>query len=246
MAKIVSFKNVKVSYSSLKNAEDKCPYGRLFKVVVPMDSPEFNELITQYKELNEKAKAFYSEQEGKKIKNAKSTDDKFQESTREGEEGMCPLSFNIVYVREREIKDENGKLVGKEKYNKTNELYKDGLNCYKLNNNGTKEYTGQGPNGEYQWLPLSNNIINLDVSLVAKYSAKNTQPIIEVFAEKVEIIHSEQGSKSQSAQNSVKLTLDDDTAVNTREEVKQETATTVQETELFTSEELSELDVANI
>lgn len=231
--KQVTFKNVKVSYSTMLNKEDKCPYGRLFKVLVPMESQEFKDLLDMYKEMNDKAKTHFGETLGKKLKNATSIDDKFQESTFPDEVGFVPLSFNIAPMREKEVENENGEKV-KTKAMVQNPVYKNGLKCCMLNNNGEKVYeTEKGT----KFAPLSKNYVDVTVSLNAKYNSKDNKPSIEVVADEVVIVKSEFGKKASKPEFET-LTLYCD-----EEEVQQETATKTPENEMFEGEELAILDV---
>ena len=129
MTDFIEVKNAKISFSTMKNKDTKKLFGRVFKVLVPVDSPELEKTIEQYKALNDLAKTIYGEKEGKKIKNAKSVDDVFAESIYN--EGFVELAFNVSYFND-EVKtdedgnpltDENGKEIT-EKVEKLNPVYK--------------------------------------------------------------------------------------------------------------------------
>lgn len=240
----VTFKNAKVCFSSMKNAESKCPYGRLFRILVPMESPELEELRKQYKQLNELAKTQLGEQLGKKLKNAKSVDDVFQESTREGEEGFCVLTFNVVRIRDKEITNEDGTITTKKIFVPDN-LYKNGLTCCRINKQtGAKEFFIKG-DPDRPILPLSDNTVTVVVELNAKYNSKENKPSIQLKANKVVITdYSEQIGTTNPDYGTIKLDIDkhDDEPVlvstpATKAEVHQEVAD-----EIFTSD-LSALDI---
>lgn len=232
MSNTIELKNAEISFSTMLNRLDKKLYGRMFKVMVPVDSPQLKETIKQYKELNELAKKSYGEQLGKKIKNAKSTDDVFAESVYK--EGYVELNFNIYYIRTKEV-EENGEKV--EKLTEVlNPIYSSPNFCYKRDNNGNKVYE---INEGKRWLPLSGNKVNIKYSLVAGYSNKNNQPTIQLKADEVEIIESDFGGKSSGPKiGFLKLSSEDEEVEN-----KVEKSTPVKDDTTFTAEELAELDI---
>ena len=233
MAKSIELKNVKVSFSTMLNKLDSKLYGRMFKVLVPLDSPQLKETIAQYKALNEQAKQVYSEQLGKKLKNAKSVDEVFAESIYK--EGFVELNFNIYYVRKKEVEQEDGTKVEK-LVEALNPIYSSSAFCYRLDNNGKKEYELE--NGK-QWVPLSDNTINIKYSLVAGYSKKDNRPTIQLKADEVQIVDSNVGNKSTGPKIGL-LTLTDE---NEQVEEQVSNVKPVEEDEMFTASELAGLDV---
>lgn len=251
MADFIEVKNAKVSFSTMKNKDTKKLFGRVFKVLVPVDSPELEKTIEQYKALNDLAKTTYGEKEGKKIKNAKSVDDVFAESIYN--EGFVELAFNVSYFND-EVKtdedgnpltDENGKEIT-EKVEKLNPVYKKNPNfTYILDNNGNKVF--EYDEGKY-WAPLSGNTVNIKYSLVAKYSKKNNQPIIQLKAEEVQLLDTEfREKKSGSSLGFLTLSSEDEEieqkVEKTAPKAKKTKPVEDDESATFTAEELASLDI---
>lgn len=233
MTSKVEFKNVEVSFSTMLNKPDSkmAQYGRGFKVKVPMDSPELKELIKIYKDLNDKAKTAFGEQVGKKVKNAKSVDDVFAESVYN--EGFVELPFNVIYKKEYETKLEDGS-VQKETKEVLNPIYKTDEFTYMVNNNGERIYKTESGK---KFAPLSKNIIDITVSLTAKYNSKSNQPSIQLKAEEVKIVKSDFGGKSSGPKTGF-ITLDDD------EEIEEKVVSkSSNKEELFSEKDLASLDI---
>lgn len=248
MSNFIEIKNAKVSYSTMKNKDTKKIFGRVFKVLVPIDSPELEETIKQYKKLDEKARIAYGEKTEQKVKKAKSVDDVFQESIYE--EGYVELPFNVYFLREEVVKDEDGNPVlddkGKEKVTKTEELnpiYTNPNFTYVLDNNGNKVY--QCTETSY-WAPLSGNMINIKYSLVSKYSKKNNQPVIQLKAEEVQLLNTEfTGTKSGGSKMGFLTLSDEDEEIEEKVEKApaKKTVKTKSEESNFSAEELASLDI---
>lgn len=249
MSNLIEIKNAKVSYSTMKNKDTKKIFGRVFKVLVPIDSPELEETIRQYKKLDERAREFYGQKTEQKVKKAKSVDDVFQESIYE--EGFVELPFNVYFMREEVVKDEDGKPVldekGKEKTVKTEELnpiYDNPNFTYVIDNNGNKVY--QCTETSY-WAPLSGNMVNIKYSLVSKYSKKNNQPVIQLKAEDVQLLNTEFSGKSLGAKTGFLTLSDEDDEIEEKVEkapVKKATKTKATEDGTkFSAEELASLDI---
>lgn len=226
------FENVLVSFSTMLNKPEKAQYGRNFKIRIPIDSPELEKMKNHYKEVNDKAKVHFGEMVGKKLKNADMQ--VFDESPYA--EGFVELGFNVAFMRDKEVKQDDGTVV-KEKVEVLNPIYKDNPNwCFKRDNNGQKTYETE--NGK-QWRPLSTNLINIDISLVAKYDKKNNRPTISFKAEEVEIISSDFGGKFKEPDVGY-FTLDDEDGDTTN--VKKSTKTE-KDTETFSADDLEALDI---
>ena len=249
MSNLIEIKNAKVSYSTMKNKDTKKIFGRVFKVLVPINSPELEETIRQYKKLDERAREFYGQKTEQKVKKAKSVDDVFQESIYE--EGFVELPFNVYFMREEVVKDEDGKPVldekGKEKTVKTEELnpiYDNPNFTYVIDNNGNKVY--QCTETSY-WAPLSGNMVNIKYSLVSKYSKKNNQPVIQLKAEDVQLLNTEFSGKSLGAKTGFLTLSDEDDEIEEKVEkapVKKATkAKTTEDGTKFSAEELASLDI---
>lgn len=251
MSNFIEIKNAKVSYSTMKNKDTKKIFGRVFKILVPLDSPELEKTIEQYKKLAEKARIAYAEKSDTKVKKAKSVEDAFQESIYE--EGFVELPFNVYFMREEVIKDEDGNPVldekGKEKTIKTEELnpiYDNPNFTYVLDNNGNKVY--QCTETSY-WAPLSGNMVNIKYSLVSKYSKKNNQPVIQLKAEEVQLLNTEfTGGKSGGLKMGFLTLSDEDDEIEEKVEktpvkkVVKNKSTETNETK-FSAEELASLDI---
>ena len=236
MTSKVEFKNVEVSFSTMLNKPDNKlvkQSGRFFKVKVPMDSPELEELKKNYKDLNDKAKTVFGEQVGKKVKNAKSVEDVFPESVQEGYEGFVELSFNVKRNKEYETKLEDG-TIQKETKEVLDPIYKTDEFTYMVNNNGERVYKTESGK---KFAPLSGNIVNITVSLTAKYNSKTNQPSIRLKAEEVKIVKSDFGGKSSGPKTGF-ITLDDD------EEIEEKVVSkSLNKEELFSEKDLASLDI---
>lgn len=225
MASTFRFENVEVSFSTMLNRIEKAKNGRIFIVKVPMDSPELEELQKSYKELNDKAKeAFNAQLDGKKCKNADMS--VFDESPYS--EGYVELKFPVYSVNEREVENDDG-TKGKKLVESLNPVYEDTKFSYKLGNNGEKIY--QTDSGK-KWFPASTNIINLTMSLVARYDQKNNRPKIVFKANDVQIVKSDIGNTGNASKKLNFVTLDD------TKPVKKQNSD-----ELFSEEEIASLDV---
>lgn len=224
-----TFKNVVVSFSTMLNKPEKCKYGKNFMVKIPIDHPEIENMKKAYKELNEVAKVKYGETLGKKLKNATSVDDVFAESIYN--EGFIELKFNIYFNKEREIVQEDGTKIKKSEL-VLNPIYSTPNFTYKLDNNGKKEFETANGNA---WCPLSTNIIDIDVELVAKYDSKNNRPSIALKASEVKIVQSDFGTKSGTPKMGF-LTLGDEDEVVDTKEVSEEDGT-------FSASDLASLDI---
>ena len=239
MSKLTRFENAEVSFSTMLNKiESKNFYGRMFTVKIPIDSPELATLQEKFKTLEKNAQAKWGEELGKKIKPASrergAGKDLFEES--QWKPGFMELNFQVTNVREKEVKQEDG-TVKKVKYEAFNKIYSSPDFCYKINNNGVKEYkTEQGKN----WYPLNTNLININVSLVASYFEKENRVKIQFKANDVEIISSNVGSK-ESGSKSKFLTLDDDEDVV--ETATPKATPKKQEDELLSASDLADLDI---
>lgn len=227
-------KNVTVSFSTMLNKPEKAKYGRGFKILVPIDSPVLKEVKEKYEELNEMAKVKFGESLGKKLKNAKT--EIFDESVYH--EGFVELPFNIFAMNEIEVETEDGKKT-KQYKERLNIIYeKSPMVCYFLDNNGGK--MTETENGKKIY-PLSQNIINIEFSLVAGYNKKENRPSIYFKAEDVEIVKSEWGNKDKGPKIGL-LTLDsEDEQISKKVE-----NTKVSEDEFFSADDISELDIANV
>lgn len=227
----MTLKNVEVSFSTMLNSPEKAQYGRNFKIMVPVDSPELEKIKNAYKALNEQAKIAYGEKLGKKLKNADMQI--FEESVYK--EGFVELKFNVFFMKQEEVEDENGK---KTKVNKEvlNPIYKDKpMVCYLLDDNGNRV-----PEGSKKFYPASQNIVDITFSLVAKYDSKNNRPSIMFKAEEV-IITKSQLKRHKEGGNGlgfISLGDEDDTV-----EEQHEKAEVVSENEMFTEADISNLDV---
>lgn len=233
MTQKFKLENVEVSFSTMLNKQEKAPYGRNFRVKVPIDSPVLQEMKKAYKELNEVAKAKFSEQIGKKLKNATSVDDVFAESIYS--EGFVELNFNIFFRKDKEVAQEDGTTI-KECVYVLNPIYSSSEIAYMIGNNGEKMYKTQNDKPIY---PLSTNKVDMLVSLVAKLDTKNNKPSIAFKAEDVKIIESEFG-KNSSGPKTGYITLDSDDEVV--EKVVEKTSTK-KDDELFSTEDLATLDI---
>jgi hypothetical protein len=243
MSKLTRFENVEVSFSTMLNKlESKNFYGRMFTIKVPKDSPELASLQEQFKTLEKNAQTKFSEDLGKKVKPASrergTGKDLFEES--QWKEGFMELTFQVTNVREKEDKQEDG-TVKKVRYEVLNKVYSSPDFCYKVNNNGEKEYkTEQGKN----WYPLNTNIININVSLMASYIEKESRVKIQLKANDVEIIDSKVGSKTSGSKTKF-LTLDEDEEVTqtvTQTSTPKITPKKI-EGELLSANELASLDI---
>lgn len=233
MTQKFKLENVEVSYSTMLNKPEKATYGRNFRVKVPIDSPVLEEMKKAYKELNEQAKTKFAEQVGKKLKNATSVDDVFAESIYA--EGFVELNFNIFFRKDKEVIQEDGTTV-KECVYLLNPIYSTPEIAYMIGNNGEKMY--RTPNDKPIY-PLSTNVVDMMVSLVAKYNTKENKPAIAFKAEDVKIVKSDFG-KGSSGPKTGYITLDSDDEVV---EKTVEKASTKKDDELFSTEDLATLDI---
>lgn len=227
-------KDVTVSFSTMLNKPEKAKYGRGFKILVPIDSPVLENVKKNYNELNELAKVKFGESLGKKLKNAKS--DIFEESVYH--EGFVEIPFNIFSMNEVEVETEDGKKI-KQYKERINMIYeKSPMVCYFLDNNGGK--MTETENGKKIY-PLSQNIINIQFSLVAGYNKKENRPSIYFKAEDVEIVKSEWGNKNNGPKIGLLTLGGEEEEIATKVE-----STKVEEDEMFTADDISELDIANV
>lgn len=237
MTNLVSFNNAEVTFSTMLNKiENKNFYGRVFTIKVPIDSPQIKELQAQFKTLNENAKKSFSEQVGKKVKDASKEKDAGRDLFEESQyyEGFAELKFQITNIREKEVKQEDG-TTKKSRYETLNPIYPSLDICYKIDNNGKKEYKSE--NGK-NWYPLNTNIVNVKCSLVASYLQKDNRVKIQLKANEVELVKSDVGSQDKGPRTGF-LTLD-----NNEEFAKQvESAIPVEDNEMFNVDELASLDV---
>lgn len=233
----VTIKNAKVVFSNMKNKPNPKLLSREFSIELPSDSPEIETLRTQFKELENKAKLAYSEKEGKKVKGASTEkglgDYLFNDN--EYNPGFTRLKFTIFNMKDVEDKKEDGSIV-KRRVEKLSPIYKNLDFMYKINNNGQKEY--MIPDKDVHWMPLSENIINIECSLVASYNKADNRVTIRLKADDVNILQTSDFGKSSGGFGF--LTLDDS---NEHIENKVEKKSSVEESDTFTAEELASLDV---
>lgn len=234
----VTIKNAKVTFSNMRNKPNPKLLSREFCIELPSDSPEITALREQFKELENKAKLAYSEKEGKKVKGA-STEKGLGEylfSENEYNPGFTRLKFTIYNMRDVEDKKEDGSVI-KRRVEKLAPMYKNLDFMYKINNNGQKEY--MIPDKDIHWMPLSENIIDINCSLVASYNKTDNRVTIRLKADDVKIVQtSDFGGKSGGSFGF--LTLDDE---NEEIQTKVEKKEPVKEEEMFTAEELAGLEV---
>lgn len=228
------FKNAKVIFSNMRNKVTKDMFSKEFSIAVPSDCEQIKQLQADFDTLEKKAQAFYGEREGKKVKPASREkgvgafllDDTYDK------DGTKRLKFIVYNIREQEVKTEDGKVV-KKLAEVLSPLYPKLNFCYRINNNGSKEYVTD--NGT-PWLPLSENIINVKCSLRASYNKNDNRVVIRLRADDVEIVTSNYTGKGKSSF----LSLDGD---DTDFEKEVEVAPKVEENEIFDANDLANLDV---
>jgi hypothetical protein len=230
MTNTVTLKNATVSFSTMLNRPEKAKFGRCFKVLIPIDSPELEQLKSIYNELNKKATKAFSEKLGEKIRQAIGADEVFSESLYK--DGFVELKFEYAKMKEVEVEIDGEKV--KQYEEKVVPMYqKTPLVCtYK----GATE-----TEGGKKFFPMSSNEIDITMSLQARYSEKDKRPIIFLKAEEVEIVKSDFGDKSKKSLGYISLDEDNQTI-----EKRVEKKSVSQTKETFTEDELSELDLANI
>lgn len=231
----VTIKNAKVTYSNMRNRVTPELLSREFCIELPCKSEEITKLREQFKELETKAKTAFSEQEGKKVKGAsteRGLGSYLFEDENEYKSGFVRLKFTIFNFNEKEIKNDDGS-TKKTRVEKLNPMYKNLDFCYRIDNNGKKQYTI--PNKDIHWLPLSENIVDIKCSLVATYNKSDNRVVIRLKADDVNILQASEFKKSGGY-----LTLDDED-----EEIQSKVENTeiVQEDELFDMNDLEALNV---
>lgn len=229
----VTIKNAKVTWSNMRNKMTPDLLSREFCIELPSDSPEITKLCADFKELEKKAKETFGEKVGKKVKGA-STEKGLGASLfteNEYKPGYTRLKFTIYNINEREFKLEDG-TVTKKRVETLSPIYKDLDWCYKINNNGAKEYTI--PDRDTHWLPLSGNLIDVKCSLRASYNKSDNRVTIRLKADDVNILQASEFNKSGGF-----LTLDGDDEVP----VKVEKASVKTSDDMFEEDDMSKLDL---
>lgn len=232
----VTIKNAKVTYSNMRNRITPELLSREFCIELPCKSEEITKLREQFKELETKAKSAFSEQEGKKVKGAsteRGLGSYLFDDENEYRPGFVRLKFTIFNFNEKEVKNDDGS-TKKVRVERLNPIYKNLDFCYKIDNNGKKEYTI--PNKDIHWLPLSENIIDIKCSLVASYNKSDNRVTIKLKADDVNIIQASEFRKSGGGY----LTLEDEDEEIQSEVEKSEV---VQEDEMF---DVSDLEALNV
>jgi hypothetical protein len=232
----VTIKNAKVTYSNMRNRITPELLSREFCIELPCKSEEITKLREQFKELETKAKSAFSEQEGKKVKGAsteRGLGSYLFDDENEYRPGFVRLKFTVFNFNEKEVKNDDGS-TKKVRVERLNPIYKNLDFCYKIDNNGKKEYTI--PNKDIHWLPLSENIIDIKCSLVASYNKSDNRVTIKLKADDVNIIQASEFRKSGGGY----LTLEDEDEEIQSEVEKSEV---VQEDEMF---DVSDLEALNV
>ena len=232
----VTIKNAKVTYSNMRNRITPELLSREFCIELPCKSEEITKLREQFKELESKAKSAFSEQEGKKVKGAsteRGLGSYLFDDENEYRPGFVRLKFTVFNFNEKEVKNDDGS-TKKVRVERLNPIYKNLDFCYKIDNNGKKEYTI--PNKDIHWLPLSENIIDIKCSLVASYNKSDNRVTIKLKADDVNIIQASEFRKSGGGY----LTLEDEDEEIQSEVEKSEV---VQEDEMF---DVSDLEALNV
>ncbi len=232
----VTIKNAQVTWSNMLNKLDKKLLSREFCIELPSDSPEIKQLCEEFKMLEEKAKLAYTEQQGKKVKGASQEKGlgAYLFSENDYNPGYTRLKFTIFNINDVEETLEDGSKV-KKRVERLNPVYKNLDFCYKINNNGQKEYTIDG--STKHWLPLSENIVDIKCSLVASYNKTDNRVTIRLKADDVCIIKASDFNKG-SGSGFITLSTENEEIEQRVEQVKP-----VETSEQFTAEELSELDI---
>ena len=232
----VTIKNAKVTYSNMRNRITPELLSREFCIELPCKSEEITKLREQFKELETKAKSAFSEQEGKKVKGAsteRGLGSYLFDDENEYRPGFVRLKFTVFNFNEKEVKNDDGS-TKKVRVERLNPIYKNLDFCYKIDNNGKKEYTI--PNKDIHWLPLSENIIDIKCSLVASYNKSDNRVTIKLKADDVNIIQASEFRKSGGGY----LTLEDEDEEIQSEVEKSEV---VKEDEMF---DVSDLEALNV
>lgn len=232
----VTIKNAKVTYSNMRNRITPELLSREFCIELPCKSEEITKLREQFKELETKAKSAFSEQEGKKVKGAsteRGLGSYLFDDENEYRPGFVRLKFTVFNFNEKEVKNDDGS-TKKVRVERLNPIYKNLDFCYKIDNNGKKEYTI--PNKDIHWLPLSENIIDIKCSLVASYNKSDNRVTIKLKADDVNIVQASEFRKSGGGY----LTLEDEDEEIQSEVEKSEV---VQEDEMF---DVSDLEALNV
>lgn len=231
----VTIKNAKVTFSNMRNKMNPQLLSREFCIELPSDSPEITQLREEFKKVEEKAKAYYTEKNGKKCKPASTEkglgDYLFSEN--DYHPGFTRLKFTIYNIREKEVKLEDGS-TKKTRVEVLSSLYKNLDFCYKINNNGAKEYTLEGK--DIHWMPLSENIIDVKASLVASYNKTDNRLTIRLRADEVNILKT--GEFNGKSGGGDFITLDEDVEIQNKVEKAD-----VSNSDTFTADELASLDV---
>lgn len=231
----VTIKNAKVTWSTMRNRVTPDLLSREFCIELPSDSLEVQQLCKDFKTLEAKAKEVYGEKEGKKVKSA-STEKGLGASLfteNDYKPGYTRLKFTVFNFNDKEFKNEDGTTT-KKRVETLSPIYKDcGLDfCYKINNNGEKEYTI--PNRDTHWLPLSGNVIDVKCSLRASYNKSDNRVTIRLKADDVNILQASEFSKSSGF-----LSLDGEDEIPK----KVEKAVKKSDNELFEEDDMSQLDL---
>ena len=237
----VTISNATVTFSNMLNKKTKDMFSRYFCVELPTDSPEIQKLQKEFKELEEKAKVHFTEEQGKKVKNASSEKGLGASLFSENEynPNHTQLKFTIFNFNDVEKKLEDG-TTKKERIEKLNSIYKNLDFCYRVNNDGKKEYTIGDT--EKHWLPLSENIVDIKCSLVATYNKSDNRVSIKLKADEVKIVKASEFNGSKRS-NYLTLSDEDEQVVEKVEKAKPAKSEKVEEEAMFSSEELAELDV---
>lgn len=231
----VTIKNAKVTWSTMRNRVTPELLSREFCIELPSDSEEVQQLRKDFNQLEAKAKEYYGEKEGKKVKPTSKEKGlgAYLFTENDYKPGFTRLKFIIFNFNEKEIKNENGKTI-KQRVENLSPIYREsGLDfCYKINNNGEKEYTIPGT--DTHWLPLSGNIIDIKCSLRASYNKNDNRVTIRLKADDVNIIQASEFAKSGGF-----LALEGDEDLPK----KIEKAATKSDNELFEEDDMSQLDL---
>lgn len=242
----VEFKNVKVTFSNLRNKLTKqvmTQGGRHFAIEVDVNSPEFKQLQEEFMALSKMAKEQFTENLGKKVKEATKEngvgdylfgerDEKYGDKAR--------LKFYVYNVNEVDVTQEDGS-TKKELQEKLQWIYGNNPNfSYKLDNNGKKEFiTNKGT----PWCPLSENIVDVTCSLVAGYNKMANKVTIKLKAEEVRIIDSQYGSNNNGDKQKLICTLDDNKKISKDIEYTKPADVDFTQDEIAKFDSLEELDV---
>lgn len=205
MGKTFELKNVKVTFSTLMNKDEK--WGKCFKIALPEDSPEVDMLEEGIKEFAPQARDYInkvvneaidkkneSKKEGEPLEKpviVRKPDSPLVESSREA--GIYEIPFNFYVYRKKEDED-----VGKLMLNTRVYPTEDDLPVIYMRDKNTGEKLAETPKGK-KWQPQTDNLVDCKIELVAGYNAKDKKVMLYFKLVECEIVKSDFGKRTGSS-----------------------------------------------